>query len=158
MITNCLSYYSNRRPFFFSFTLFKYINSVQMVKCVSSAFLLYSTLFFLHCGKVVYVYVHLCIEVDIFSVICKLFLISCLIYAVKIVVANLKNILYNSEKYIPQVGAKITIKQPAGCCLSVSVIDILQRNNLQRGKAMSSSLQLEYLLPFLVLGIAHAHM
>ena len=39
-----------------------------MVKCVSSAFLLHSTLFFLHCGKIVYVYVYLGIEVDIFSV------------------------------------------------------------------------------------------
>ena len=39
-----------------------------MVKCVSSAFLLHSTLFFLHCGKIVYVYVYLGKEVDIFSV------------------------------------------------------------------------------------------
>ena len=61
-----------------------------MVKCVSSALLLYLTLFFLHFGKVVYVHVHLCIEVDSFSVICILVLLSSFIYAVKIIVANLK--------------------------------------------------------------------
>ena len=48
-----------------------------MVKCVSSAFLLHSTLFFLHCGKIVYVYVYLGKEVDIFSVMGGCALCTC---------------------------------------------------------------------------------
>ena len=35
-----------------------------MVKCVSSAFLLHSTLLFLYCSKIVYVSAYLGIEVD----------------------------------------------------------------------------------------------
>ena len=38
-----------------------------MVKCVSSAFLLYSTLLFLYCSKIVYFSAYLGIEVDMYK-------------------------------------------------------------------------------------------